>query len=133
MSAWRTKWLLVFDNFDDPSSFRKKSIKEYFPRGSQGSILFTSRHAATKSLGYSIDVSAMSNEEALDLLFRRSQADNSEANRLEGGSIVKRLGLHALAIDQAGAYILARNLDFNLYWVHYNNRRETVLNETPEL
>lgn len=39
MSAWRIKWLLVFDNFDDPSSFRRKSIKEYFPRGSQGSIL----------------------------------------------------------------------------------------------
>ena len=36
MSAWRTKWLLVFDNFDDPSSFRRKSIKEYFPRGNQG-------------------------------------------------------------------------------------------------
>ena len=133
MSAWRTKWLLVFDNFDDPSSFTRKSIKEYFPRGSQGSILFTSRHAATKSLGYPIDVSAMSNEEALDLLFRRSQADNCEANRLEGGSIAERLGLHALAIDQAGAYILARNLDFNLYLVHYDNRRETVLNETPEL
>jgi len=133
MSAWRSKWLLVFDNFDDPSSFTRKSIKEYFPRGSQGSILFTSRHAATKSLGYSIDVSVMSNEEALDLLFRRSQADNSEANRLEGSSIVERLGLHALAIDQAGAYILARNLDFDLYLIHYNNRRETVLNETPEL
>jgi tetratricopeptide (TPR) repeat protein len=133
MSAWRTKWLLVFDNFDDPSSFRRKSIKEYFPRGSQGSILFTSRHAAAKSLGYPIEVSAMSNGEALDLLFRRSQADRTDANRLEGGSIVERLGLHALAIDQAGAYILARNLDFDLYLMHYNNRREKVLNEAPEL
>jgi tetratricopeptide (TPR) repeat protein len=133
MSAWRKKWLLVFDNFDDPSSFRKKSIKEYFPRGSQGSILFTSRHAAAKSLGYPIEVSAMSNEEALDLLFRRSQADRTEANCLEGGRIIERLGLHALAIDQAGAYILARNLDFDLYLMHYNNRREKVLNEAPEL
>jgi tetratricopeptide (TPR) repeat protein len=133
MSAWRKKWLLVFDNFDDPSSFRKKSIKEYFPRGSQGSILFTSRHAAAKSLGYPIEVSAMSNEEALDLLFRRSQADRTEANCLEGGRIIERLGLHALAIDQAGAYILARNLDLDLYLMHYNNRREKVLNEAPEL
>ena len=75
----------------------------------------------------------MSNEEALDLLFRRSQADRTEANHLEAGDIIERLGLHALAIDQAGAYILARNLDFDLYLMHHNNRREKVLNEAPEL
>jgi hypothetical protein len=75
----------------------------------------------------------MSNEEVLELLFRRSNTTRSNAIIREAQSIVKRLGFHALAIDQAGAYILARTLDFNLYLEHYDKRREEVLNETPGL
>ena len=133
LSTWHGKWLLVFDNFDDPMSFSNKNIKEYFPRGGQGSILITGRHEEAKNLGRHIDVSAMSDEEALELLFRRSQVHRSKPNLQEGERIVQRLGLHALAIDQAGAYILARNLDISLYLTHYNNRREKVLSEVPEL
>jgi hypothetical protein len=47
----------------------------------------------------------MSNDEALELLFRRSRTARSEPSLSESRSIVKRLGFHALAIDQAGAYI----------------------------
>ena len=133
LSTWHSKWLLVFDNFDDPMSFCNKSVKEYFPRGDQGSVLVTGRHEEAKNLGPHIDVSTMSDEEALELLFRRSRVDQSESNRQEGGKIIRRLGLHALAIDQAGAYILARNLDINLYLTHYNDRKEKVLSEAPEL
>jgi tetratricopeptide (TPR) repeat protein len=133
LSAWHSKWLLVFDNFDDPMSFSSKSIKEYFPRGGQGSILITGRHEAAKDLGHHIDVSTMSDEEALELLFRSSRVDQSEPNLQEGEKIIKRLGFHALAIDQARAYILARNLNINLYLTHYNDRKEKVLSEAPEL
>lgn len=133
LGTWHGKWLLVFDNFDDPMSFSNKSIKEYFPRGGQGSALIAGRHEEGKSLGQHIDVSTMSDEEALELLFRRSQVDRSDLNLQEGRKIINRLGFHALAIDQAGAYILARNLDINLYLTHYNDRREKVLSEAPEL
>jgi tetratricopeptide (TPR) repeat protein len=75
----------------------------------------------------------MSDEEALQLLLKRSQAKSTNTNMQEGGNIVKRLGYHALAIDQAGAYILARGLDLDLYITHYSERREKVLNEVPEL
>jgi len=133
LSSWQGKWLLVFDNFDDPKAFGNKSLKEYFPQGCRGSILITSRHEVSKGLGHYIDISVMSEEEALELLFRRSQLDRSELNLHEGQRIVERLGRHALAIDQAGAYILARNLDINLYLTHYDNRKERVLSEVPEL
>jgi Flp pilus assembly protein TadD len=133
LNSWHGKWLLVFDNYDDPNAFNNKDLKEYFPQRSQGSILITSRHEAVKSLGCHIDISAMSDGEALGLLFRRSHVDQNEPNLQEGQNITKRLGYHALAIDQAGAYILARNLDIKLYLTHYNNRRERVLSETPEL
>lgn len=35
-----TSWLLVFDNYDDPSQF---SINEYFPSASHGAVIVTSR------------------------------------------------------------------------------------------
>jgi Tetratricopeptide repeat/NB-ARC domain len=130
---WLGPWLLVFDNFDDLESFGDKSIKEYFPRSNKGSVLVTSRDGAAKGLGYHIDVSTMSNEEAQELLFRRSEATKSDVNLLEARKITKRLGFHALAIDQAGAYILGRALDFNLFLEHYNRRMEDVLKEKPSL
>jgi tetratricopeptide (TPR) repeat protein len=133
VGTWREPWLLIFDNFDDPYSFHNKSVKEYFPRGKSGSILITSRDGAAKCLGRHIDVSTMSNEEALELLFRRSDTTRSDAAVQEAQRIVKRLGFHALAIDQAGAYILTRTLDFDLFLEHYDKRREEVLNETPGL
>ena len=133
IEAWKFRWLFVFDNFDNPSSFGNTSIKEYFPRGGCGSILFTTRHAVAKSLGFCIDVTTMSDQEALQLLLERSQAEKTSTNIQEGANIVKRLGYHALAIDQAGAYILARRLDLDLYMMHYSERKERVLNEVPEL
>ena len=91
-----------FDNFDDRHSFTSKSISEYFPRSKEGSILVTSRDGAVKDLGYTIDISTMSNDEAIELPFRRSSTARSEPNLSEARSITERLGIHALAIDQAG-------------------------------
>ncbi|OBT54871.1 hypothetical protein VE04_04686 [Pseudogymnoascus sp. 24MN13] len=126
-------WLLIFDNFDDPSAFGDESIKDYFPRGAHASILFTTRHAGVKDMGLSIDVTSMLDKEALDLLLNRSYVERSDANIQEGANIVKRLGYHALAIDQAGAYIKAGGLDLCLYMEHYTERKKKVLSEIPEL
>ncbi|RDL30230.1 uncharacterized protein BP5553_10508 [Venustampulla echinocandica] len=133
IKAWQFRWLLVFDNFDDPSAFGDRSIRQYFPQSGYGSILFTSRHAVAKNLGSYIEVTNMSDDEALQLLLKRSQVDRTDRNIQEGEVIVKRLGYHALAIDQAGAYILARSLDLDLYLTHYSERKEKVLNEVPAL
>ena len=126
-------WLLVFDNFDDPASFIDKTIKDYFPQLGQGSILVTSRHADTKRLGRHLEVEKMSQEEALELLFARNNTEKIQTNLDHGEAIVKRLGFHALAIDQAGAYISSRNLDLELYLEHYNSRTKKVLQEVPDI
>lgn len=131
LSSWSQPWLLVFDNFDDPNSFISKSITDYFPQVGRGSILVTSRHSDTTRLGRYFEVDTMSQEEALELLFARSRTERTEANLKHGEAIVNRLGLHALAIDQAGAYVSSRNLDLELYLGHYNARTEKVLRETP--
>ncbi|KFX96894.1 hypothetical protein V490_03085 [Pseudogymnoascus sp. VKM F-3557] len=126
-------WLLVFDNFDDPKAFDGEDIKEYFPRGGHASLLFTTRDAGVTDMGKSIDLTFMSDQEALELLFKRSHVERSDTNIQEGENIVKRLGYHALAIDQAGAYIKAGGLDLCLYMQHYTERKEKVLREIPDL
>ncbi|TVY45746.1 Kinesin light chain [Lachnellula occidentalis] len=133
LSSWPQAWLLVFDNFDDPKSFIDKTIKDYFPQSGSGSILVTSRHADTKRLGPHLEVNTMSAEEALELLLARSSAERTEPNLHEGEVIVERLGFHALAIDQAGAYISSRNLNISLYLEHYNARTKKVQREVPDM
>ena len=131
LGTWTDRWLLVFDNFDDPKAFEGRDIKEYFPHSENGAILFTSRHGDVKRLGQVISINEMSQSEGLELLFRQVRCDRNESNRLVGKQIITRLGNLALAIDQAGAYISARSLPLHLFIDHYNMRREKVLKETP--
>jgi nucleoside phosphorylase/tetratricopeptide (TPR) repeat protein len=131
LAAAGKPWLLVFDNFDDPSSFADKPIYEYFPRQRyNGFIIITSRHTSTRNLGFTIDMTAMTGEEALELLLQRCQTERTQHNISAGQQIVKRLGYHALAIDQAGAYI-SDGASLDLYMTRYEKYRERLMNEVP--
>lgn len=132
VSAWNTPWLLVFDNFDEPKAFSHNPIKDYFPQGNQGLIIFTSRHADSERLGYSITLSDMMEEEASELLFRSSKREKNDKNVAKGKKIINRLGYLALAIDQAGAYTKGR-IQFDAFLDHFKHRREYVLRKTPAL
>jgi tetratricopeptide (TPR) repeat protein len=132
MSLWQMAWLIVFDNFDDPEFFRGKNMQDYFPEGRSGAILFTSRNKVAGRLGHLISVNGLTEDEGLDLL--SASADiNLDENKAAARAIVRRLGYHALALDQAGAYISARGLALQLFMDHYDARREKVLKETPLL
>ena len=126
------RWLLVFDNFDDPSSFDNKRIQEFLPRRQEnGSVIITSRHVATKHLGIPIDLTSLTPDEALELLMRRSCTERTESSLTDGKQIVQRLGFHALAVDQAGAYI-ARGVSFDLYMKRFERHRAKIMNEVPK-
>ena len=131
LTTWTNHWLIVFDNFDDPTLFESRNIKEYFPHGMNGAILITTRHQDVRRLGQTISINEMSQDEGLDLLFRQVGCQKNESNSSIARDIVARLGYLALAIDQAGAYISARGLPLSLFMDHYNKRREQVLKETP--
>jgi hypothetical protein len=36
LGTWTDRWLMVFDNFDDPEAFNDQDIREYFPHGENG-------------------------------------------------------------------------------------------------
>ncbi|KAH0538196.1 hypothetical protein FGG08_005212 [Glutinoglossum americanum] len=131
LRKWQSSWLIVFDNYDQPGEFG--NVATYFPQGETGSILLTSRHAASERLGVTIRITGMAEDEGLELLLRQSKLERNNGNAIEGRKIIQKLGYLPLAIDQAGAYISARKLPLRLFEKHYNERKETVLRHTPLL
>ncbi len=127
----QTPWLMVFDNFDQPDDF--PNIRSMFPPSPSGSVVLTSRHAAAERLGNTVAVTRMSEPEALELILLQSKAERNDSNERTAAQIVRRLGYLPLAIDQAAAYISSRRLPLEQFFTHYDERREIVLQHTPEL
>lgn len=81
VSAWlsnleNSRWLLAFDNYDDPDQF---NIREYFPSVAQGSIIITTRRPDLVS-GTKINVRSIAEkEESLRILATRSGRENVES------------------------------------------------------
>jgi len=126
-------WLLVCDNYDK-LDYR---IQDFFPQGGNGSILITSRHAATRELvndddAY-IELQGLGREPALDLLYNLTRIARSESANKAADVILERLGYHALAITQAAAYIKKQRIDFVSFLKDYKSRREIILRTTPAL
>ena len=100
---WPERWLMVFDNYDNPDSF-EKPLTDYIPRGEQGCVLVTSRHAAADDLaepGYALELPPLEGNDALKLLLKLSGNKETETNLKEGKNVVESLGCHALAVTQA--------------------------------
>jgi len=127
---WKQRWLVVFDNYDNPKAFQSQGIRNYIPYGKNGYILFTSRHEDSVRLRHQISVSHMTEKESLDLLLQKPSMSVEEET--EGGEIASLLGHLALALDQAGAYIRARGLPLKDFISHYQKRKQQVLEEIPD-
>jgi tetratricopeptide (TPR) repeat protein len=131
IESWNFPWLLVFDNYDRPDEVLR--ISNCFPQSSCGKVIVTSRHASSKRLGNSIQVTGMTEGESLDLLFSRSELERTKENVCEAKAVVAQLGYLPLAVDQAGAYINAQNLPMSLFSTHYKERKAYILRYTPSL
>ncbi|KAI9784698.1 MAG: hypothetical protein M1816_000763 [Peltula sp. TS41687] len=134
LRTWPERWLLVFDNYDQPHAF--KNLTFFFPTSSgtaHNAILVTSRLLCCERLGTCVKTNGLTEEEALELLQSRSPKIQSSHQELEEGKkIVKQLGYLALAIDQAAAYISSRpNISLSLFSEHYEKRKEFILRDTP--
>jgi len=127
LSSWNERWLLVFDNLDDPEDLA--DILSFFPASRCGSILITSRLAGSKELGQSIEFDRMEKEEGLQLLLLSSGGDTDEVDAAE--EILSLLGNLPLAIDQARAYISKRQLRLRAFLTEYERRKQSVMQETP--
>jgi hypothetical protein len=103
LASLSEEWLLLVDGADDASA-----LSGLWPPGRSGNIVFTSRNLVLKD--FTSDavfvVAEMDDEAAVRLLLdaARLMPASDEVTMLAKG-IVTKLGILALAIDQAGAYI----------------------------
>ncbi|KAH0556456.1 hypothetical protein GP486_005631, partial [Trichoglossum hirsutum] len=130
IERWTGKWLIVFDNYDNPQAFADQPIRDYIPLNEAGRILFTSRHRDSYRLGGCISLSEMTEEESVELLLQGPASTPKENS--EGVEVAATLGYLALALDQAGAYIRSHGLPLNQFVTHYKRRKRVVLEEIPD-
>jgi tetratricopeptide (TPR) repeat protein/MinD-like ATPase involved in chromosome partitioning or flagellar assembly len=118
-------WLLIFDSADEP-----RLIQPFLPRNPEGRILLMSRTQVFQSLGISRPflLGVMTPEEALEFLFRRTGRSNDDpAERKAAEELARELDCLPLALEQAGAYITARQTRFRDYLASYHKRRLRLL------
>ncbi len=103
-----TRWLLILDNADD-----LELARTFLPTRPRGHILLTTRSQIVGDLATLLPVPAMSREEGLLFLLKRSgllppgtELESLASDiRREAEALVEMLAGHPLALDQAGAYI----------------------------
>ncbi|KAG9088863.1 hypothetical protein FRC06_001810 [Ceratobasidium sp. 370] len=118
LSSYTKPWLLMFDNADDPTL----GLQQYFPSGTHGRILVTTRSRdialLAKGPGSDYNVSAMEPAEGLQLLMtvsRMNEQTLSDEEKCAAIGILQAVEYLALAIVQAGAYVWRVSCSF----VHY--------------
>ena len=135
LSDWPSPWFMVFDNYDNPTAFN--NVEDYMPSNEQGMILVTSRHADADRLAdeeNQIQLQGLPESDAVKLLLKQSLVKQSDqAASKHAKEIVARLGYHALAITQAGAYISKRKILLSEFLDHFERRKDIILKETPQM
>jgi tetratricopeptide (TPR) repeat protein len=115
-------WLLVFDNARQPAD-----VQMYLPDPLSGHVLITSRYPTWRSLAEPLSVETLASADAVSFLLRRTgQADANAALEL---AFV--LGYLPLALEQAGAYMEAKQRSFAEYLDLFIEQRSRLLLRGP--
>lgn len=126
---YKGRWMLIFDNYDIPEG----SIREFFPGGSRGHIVVTTRNreVETETGGDSLHVDSMEVAEAAELLDKVAALTGTTADEtqtLKESIVCDLLGCLPLAIAQAGSYIrniIPRTLPTQQRLQRYKERYQT--------
>ncbi|RYP60832.1 hypothetical protein DL770_009910 [Monosporascus sp. CRB-9-2] len=119
-------WLLILDNADDP----EVDYQQYCPSGTRGAVLITSRNPECQThatVGYE-ELGSLDQGDCIRLLLHpiglspEPQAVNPAAEK-----VINILGLHTLAILQAGSYIAQGGCSLSNYPAVFQRQRERLL------
>ncbi|WP_327237292.1 FxSxx-COOH system tetratricopeptide repeat protein [Streptomyces sp. NBC_01317] len=91
-----SRWLLVFDNADDP-----ELLKRFFPAGGPGHVLVTSRNQTWSQYGDALPVDVFLREESVEHLQRRAPG----LSAVDADKVATAVGDLPLAVEQAAAWI----------------------------
>jgi len=113
-----TKWLLVFDNADQP-----EDLLDLIPRD-QGHVLITSRNHRWGSLVDAIPVDVFHREESVEFLTKRVR---NAITKEDGARLAEELGDLPLALEQAGALLFERGMSASEYLEQLAQRTSQLL------
>ncbi|QXE37602.1 tetratricopeptide repeat protein [Streptomyces sp. GMY02] len=91
-----SRWLLVFDNADDP-----EQLQRFFPPGGPGHVLVTSRNQSWSQYGDALPVDVFLREESVEHLQRRAPGLSAQ----DADKVATAVGDLPLAVEQAAAWI----------------------------
>ena len=127
LSNAKDDWLLVLDNADDPDT----DYERYFPSGTRGAILITSRipECSYYNTVGSEQLGGLSAGNCLTLLFRAAgiPAESWIEHKQAANLVIDVLGSHTLALIQAGAYIAQGYCSMEEYPIQYQQQCERLL------
>lgn len=132
LSNAKHDWLLVLDNADDPDT----DYERYFPSGTRGAILMTSRMQECSQYNTvgSEPLDSLGPDDCLALLLRAANvpAESSAEHEPAARRIIDILGSHTLALIQAGAYVAQGYCSMQEYPAEYRRQCERVLRFNPK-
>lgn len=128
----RHSWLLIIDNADNPDI----DYAAFFPSGNKGNIILTTRNPQCRDLatiGFE-DLDHLDLQDAKSLLFKAAgiAASSREHNSKAAEKVVQDLGVHTLAIIQAGAFIKLRFCSLEGYPILFRGKEEQLLKYRPK-
>ena len=131
LSNAKDDWLLVLDNADDPDT----DYRRYFPSGTRGTILITSRVpkcSCYNTVG-SEQLGSLSPGNCLTLLLRAAEipVESWIEHKQAANRAIDVLGSHTLALIQAGAYIAQGYCSMEEYPIQYQQQCERLLKFSP--
>src|SRR5262249_54546101 len=112
-------YLLVVDNADDPDQ-----VAPYLPPAPPGHVLFTSRAANLSSVRVAqpLPLGMMPEAEAVQFLLTRAGGKEGSEAQAQAAELAKELGKLPLALEQAAAFIAAREISFAEYLKLYRRQ-----------
>lgn len=133
LNSWKTRVLIVFDNFDDPSF---TNVLDYLPSTGACGVLFTSRlREAGDEFGNMIAVPLMNKDDALQVLLSRLRLKEvPEDQSADCQRVIDSLGSLPLALEQAGAYMASGGgrMSFREFLQHFETRKDIMMSTTPK-
>ncbi|KAH9906436.1 hypothetical protein F4778DRAFT_649008 [Xylariomycetidae sp. FL2044] len=142
VKAWlnlpgNTRWLLIYDNFDDPKLGNKIDdtgieIRRFLPEAYQGSVIVTTRSSQV-SMGHTINIRKLESiHDSLQILATASGRKSLKTD-VDAESLVKELDGLPLALATAGAYLRRVPIDVADYLRLYRKSWAKLQASTPNL
>jgi tetratricopeptide (TPR) repeat protein len=119
--ARRDRWLLVFDNAEDP-----RALSRFLPAG-PGQVLITSRNPAWQEIAATVGLREFTRAESIALLGRLTPL----LTRVEADRVADAVGDLPLAVEQAGSLLADTGMAADEYLQLLGARAQDVLDHDP--